>query len=66
MSDELLLHETPLVRAFFRRLKCLLRGGHRYGVVERIFADTYWACDQICAHCRHMKWWNEPIEENNA
>jgi hypothetical protein len=66
MSDELLLHETPIVRAFFLRLWCLLHGGHKYGEIERIHAssylETYWACSRVCVHCRYMQFWNEDSE----
>lgn len=62
MSDELLLHETPIVRAFFLRLWCLLHGGHKYGEIERIDCDTYVACDRVCVHCRDMQFWNEVDE----
>lgn len=64
MSDELLLHETPIVRAFFLRLRCLLRGGHKYGEINRLYCDYYWNLDCICKHCRHLKWWTEPISED--
>lgn len=61
MSDELLLHEMPIPQAFFRRLLCLLKGGHMYGETERIHCDTYWSYSRICKHCRFMQWWNEPL-----
>jgi len=63
MIDDRLLHEMPIALAFWRRLLCLFRGGHKYGDVERIDCDEYRSCSRVCVHCRHMKWWNEPIEE---
>ncbi len=62
MSEELFLHETPIIRAFFKRLHCLLKGGHRHVYVGRtLLADGRYSLHSVCLHCRHFRW-----EEANA
>ena len=66
MIDELLLHETPLIRAFFKRLRCLLKGGHKHIYVGRTYLDANeqgrrYNLSYICAHCRHYRY-DEEVE----
>ena len=57
MSEELYLHETPVIRACFKRLACLLRGGHRHIYIGRTLLDTgNYSLHYVCTHCRHFQW----------
>jgi hypothetical protein len=64
-TPELLLHETPILRALLKRVQCLLKGGHRYPTVERMYLDTdeqgmrHYSRTSVCAHCRHFLWQDE-------
>lgn len=65
MKTDLLLHETPIIRAIFKRICCLLKGGHKHIYVGRTYLDTnekgvrHYNLDYICEHCRHHKWKDE-------
>lgn len=69
MVPDLLLHETPIVRAFFKRLRCLLKGGHKHIYMGRTYLDTdergvrHYILDYVCKHCRHQKWEDEYEKE---
>lgn len=65
MTPDLLLHEMPIMRALFKRLRCLLKGGHKHIYIGRAYVDTsedevrHYILNYICKHCRHCKWEDE-------